>query len=243
MFSLFVAVCFSVAAVNAGFHQKFNHHRHHFTYDMNGFKGHHSEMSGMFGAPDRHYGSPPPPVYGPPPPFPHPHHHHHHMDSPNFPGFPDHGPGCQQNHGGGNFGFSNMMPFNPFLEPSANMPQIPFNMPNFNSPNPFGGYMPTIMRPNTNEYDVPNSPSNIPLNTPSNLPVDALPTSPSTFDVNSPIPLDANTAFGDSNNVQSSTIPNTNSYVAPFNADNQPQNGILVNPPNGFEGNIQFHCY
>lgn len=125
MFSLIVCGVFLACTVNAGFFYKQHHHPHRLSIDMNGFH------DGMFNQ-NRHYGQPPPPVYGPPQ-FSHPHHHHQHHH---------HGPDCNHGHGDG-FGYGNMMPFNPHF--GHNMPFMPQRPPNFNNPhysqqNPFGTY-------------------------------------------------------------------------------------------------------
>lgn len=255
MFSLVVGICFAVAVVNAGFHNKLHHHHHHFTYDMNGFKGHHKDFSATFGPhppspvygpPPNVYGPPPPNVYGPPPPkvyAPQPppfNPHQHPQQNGYFPnGFPDHGTGCPPNFGA-NFGFPNMMPFNPFQQ--SNFPFNPMN--SMDSMNMFGTQdmdhlnhqftsvnVPIhILPPHSNGQDISNVGSNIPS---ANLPANPLPNSPSTFDVNTPIPLDANTVFANSNNVQSTTAAN---IIVPFNVDDHPQSGLPVNSPNTFEG-------
>lgn len=154
MFRLILGMVFAIAVVNAGFHHKFHHHLNkYFTYDVNGFKGHHSEH-GMYNVPFAP--APPPPQFGP---YPHNHHHYHHHDfhhnhnhdhHPDFPGYHNHGPQCHHNHDNG---FPNMVwPFNPFLVPNMPFnPMHPFNVPNFN--------------PNQNNEGIPNQsiPTNQPL--------------------------------------------------------------------------------
>lgn len=259
MFSLVVGICFAVAVVNAGFHHKLHHHHHHFTYDMNGFKGHHKDFSATFGPhppmpvygpppnpPMPVYGPPPnvypPKVYGPPPPPPSFNPHQHPHQNGYFPGFPDYGSGCPQNFGA-NLGFPNMMPFNPFQ--SSNIPFNPMNsmnsmnmfntqdMDNFNHQFTSVNVPINILPPHSNGQDPSNVESNFP--SPANLPVNPLPNSPSTIDVTTPIPLDANTVFANSNNVQTTTATN---IIVPLNVDDHPQRP--VNSPNAFEGKY-FH--
>lgn len=260
MFSFLVGVCFAVVAANAHFHHKFHHQHHHFTYDTNGFKGHHKVFGGSFGPhpPQPVYGPSPRPVYGPPPP-PSPSFHYPPPHG-GFPGYPDRKPVNQHNFGE-NFGFPNLMPFNPFISPiipfNLMNPTIPIssssssssinslnidNVHNFHNVHNVNNHhfssvnVPINISPNSNGHDIAGNPSftgaNIPSNFPSDLPNDPLPISPSTYDVNTPVPLDANTVF-DHINVHSSTSA-TN--IVPLNVDNQPQNGLPINSPNTFEG-------
>lgn len=177
MFSLIVCGVFLACVVNAGFF----HNRHsRLTIDMNGF---HDGMHNQ----NRHFGPPPPPIYGPPP-FSLPHHQYHHQ----------HGPNCHHGHGNG-YEFGNMMPFNPHFRPNMPfIPQTPFGMPNINNQqypqqNPFG-------------FDTTY---------PSNRPVDPFANSWPLTDFNTPIPpLDANTAFPNPNVGESSTAPSNRPFDA-----------------------------
>lgn len=142
MFHSIVGIIFAVAVVNASFHHKFHHHLDkYFTYDVNGFKGHHNEH-GMYNVP-----FPPPPQFGP---FPHYHHHHHHHHD-HYPEYHhNHGPQCHQNHGNG---FPVMVPFNPFQVPNMPFnPMNPFNVPNFN-PYQSNGQIPNQSIPPNQPFD------------------------------------------------------------------------------------------
>lgn len=243
MFRLLFVVVFAVAAADAHFLHKL--HQKFVTYDINGFKGHHSDMAGMFENNNRPYGHPPPPpppshpspVYGPPPPSPiygPPHHHTHFM-----PHYHNHGPDCHHEHHHGP-GFPNMMPFNPFhVIPSVSFqlsagvhPPHPYNptnsydRPNTN-PNQSNGNIPTQHTPNYNNFGA----SNYPSNTPSNYPINPSPTN----DVSSPKPLDPNTVFADSNNVPNPTTPGNNFNI--YNVNVQSSQGMNTN---SFGGNCLF---